>query len=347
MVEYAGFEMPLEYSGITDEHLIVRNRVGVFDVSHMGEIWVKGAKAIDFLQRVTTNDVSRLSPGKAQYSCFPNGRGGIVDDLIVYQYGADKYFLVVNAANTEKDFDWLVNNNIENAELENASDKISQLAVQGPMALQTLQKLTGIDLASIPAFSFRTGIVAGSPDVINAATGYTGSGGYELYFYNQYAENIWNELFTAGREYGIKPIGLAARDTLRLEAGYCLYGNDIDESTSPIEAGLGWITKFEEYKDFTDKALLFKQKKEGVDRQLKGFEMIDKGIPRQHYEITDALGNRIGEVTSGTLSPLLKKGIGMGYIQTSYCSEGSEIFIVVRNKPLKAKVVKLPFFKKD
>ncbi len=345
MVEYAGFEMPVEYTGITDEHLAVRNAVGVFDVSHMGEIWVKGPGAIDLLQKITTNDVSKLSSGNAQYSCFPNGKGGIVDDLIIYQYEQNKYLLVVNASNVQKDYDWIVRNNHENVEIENSSDRISQLAVQGPMAGKTLQKVTNTDLSSLHSFTFTTGSVGGVPDVIIAATGYTGSGGYELYFDNRYAGKIWNALFDAGKAFRIKPIGLAARDTLRLEAGYCLYGNDIDDTTSPIEAGLGWITKFTERKDFIDKDFLLDQKKNGVKKVLRGFEMIDRGIPRQHYDIVDYRGTKIGEVTSGTMSPVLKKGIGMGYVPQEFSEYGSELFVTIRNKPLKAAIVKMPFYK--
>ncbi|MBN2213747.1 MAG: glycine cleavage system aminomethyltransferase GcvT [Bacteroidales bacterium] len=345
MSEFAGFEMPIEYSGITDEHLTVRNAVGVFDVSHMGEIWVKGPGAPDFLQYVTTNDVSRLVPGKAQYTCFPNGRGGIVDDLIIYYFEPEKYMLVVNASNIEKDFNWMKQNQKTGAELENASDRMSQLAIQGPDAEKVLRKITPVDLSAIDSFCFVTGSVAGAAEVIISRTGYTGSKGFEIYFGNEHAEKIWKAVFNAGREYGIKPIGLAARDTLRLEAGLCLYGNDIDDTTSPIEAGLGWITKFVENKDFIDREFLQNQKQQGVTRKLIGFEMIDRGIPRQHYEIVDQGGKRIGDVTSGTMSPLSRKGIGMGYVQTAYSKAGQEIFVAVRNKPLKALVVKLPFYR--
>ena len=343
IVEFAGFEMPVEYSGIKHEHLTVRNAAGVFDVSHMGEIWVKGAYALPFIQKVTTNDASVLQQGQAQYSCFPNGKGGIVDDLLVYYFEPNKYMLVVNASNIQKDWDWLVSQNDLGADLENASDKISQLAVQGPKATEILQKLTNTDLASIKYYTFKVGSIAGVEDVIISATGYTGAGGFELYFYNEFAQPIWNAIFEAGKEEGIKPIGLGARDTLRLEMGYCLYGNDIDDTTSPIEAGLGWITKFPDYKNFIDKELFLRQKREGVSRKLRGFEMIDRGIPRHGYEIVDGEGVVIGIVTSGTQSPVLEKGIGMGYINEEFSTIGSEIFILVRNKRLKAKVVHTPF----
>ena len=343
IVEFAGFEMPVEYSGITDEHMTVRNGAGVFDVSHMGEIWVKGLNALPFIQKVTTNDASVLQPGQAQYSCFPNGKGGIVDDLLVYYFEPQKYMLVVNASNIQKDWDWLVSQNDMGAELENASGKMSQLAVQGPKATQILQKLTDIDLSSIKYYTFKVGRFAGIDQVIISATGYTGAGGFELYFFNEYAESVWEAIFKAGSEEGIKPIGLGARDTLRLEMGFCLYGNDIDDTTSPIEAGLGWVTKFTDKKVFIDKDLLLRQKNQGVTRRLRGFEMIDRGIPRHGYEIVDAEGTVIGLVTSGTQSPILAKGIGMGYISNDFSSLGSEIYILVRNKRLKAKVVKMPF----
>jgi aminomethyltransferase len=343
IVEFAGFEMPVEYSGIKDEHLTVRNGVGVFDVSHMGEIWVKGPKALAFLQKVTSNDVALLKPGQAQYSCFPNGKGGIVDDLLVYYFEFEKYMLVVNASNIEKDYNWLLSQNDLGADLENASDNISQLAIQGPKATAVLQKLTETDLSAINYYTFTVGSFAGVDNVIISATGYTGAGGFELYFYNTNGEKIWNAIFEAGKEEGIKPIGLGARDTLRLEMGYCLYGNDIDDNTSPIEAGLGWITKFTDDKEFIDKTILLRQKNEGVTRRLRGFEMIDRGIPRHGYEITDADGAVIGVVTSGTQSPVLEKGIGMGYINAENSALGNEIYIQVRNKLLKAKVVKTPF----
>ena len=343
MAEFAGFDMPIEYTGIKDEHMTVRNRVGVFDVSHMGEIWVKGSSALDFLQKVTTNDVSALQPGQAQYSCFPNGKGGIVDDLLVYFFSPEKYLLVVNAANVQKDWNWLVSQNDSGAELDNASDRFSQLAIQGPKALEVLQKLTEVDLSAIKYYTFEVGEMAGVKDVIISATGYTGAGGFELYFENRFADHMWNAIFDAGKEEGIKPIGLAARDTLRLEMGFCLYGNDIDDTTSPIEAGLGWITKFNDHKQFIDKDLLLQQKKQGTANRLCGFEMIDRGIPRHHYLIADALGKTIGHVTSGTQSPVLEKGIGMGYVPAEWSKPGSEIYLEVRGKLLKAKVVKMPF----
>jgi len=345
MVEFAGFRMPLEYTGVTDEHITVRTGVGVFDVSHMGEIWVRGSHALDLIQKITTNDASVLTPGKVQYSCMPNGRGGIVDDLLVYCFDGQTYLLVVNAANIEKDWNWIVQQNSMGAVLENASDSISQLAVQGPKAVEILQDLTPVPLSELKYYTFTTGEMAGVPGVIISATGYTGAGGFELYFPNAFAEKIWNAVFEAGKKAGTKPAGLAARDTLRLEMGYCLYGNDIDDTTSPIEAGLGWITKFTEGKNFIDRDLLWQQKQKGVARKLVGFEMIERGIPRQHYTIADASGNKVGEVTSGTMSPMLKKGIGMGYVKTELSAPGTEIFIIIREKPVKAVVVKPPFYK--
>ena len=345
MHEFAGYNMPIEYSGIIDEHLTVCQGVGVFDVSHMGEFWVKGPHASDFLQKVTSNNVAALTPGKVQYTCFPNEDGGIVDDLLVYQYEPEKYLLVVNASNIEKDWNWCVAHNTEGAELENASDRMAQLAVQGPKAVEALQKLTPINLSELPYYTFTHGEFAGEPDVIISNTGYTGAGGFELYFYPEAAMKIWNAVFEAGAEFGIKPIGLGARDTLRLEMGFCLYGNDLDDTTSPIEAGLGWITKFAEGKNFTNRAELERQKKEGVTRKLCAFELQEKGIPRHGYEIADAEGNVIGVVTSGTMSPVLKKGIGMGYVKPEFAKAGTDIFIKVRNKNLKAQVVKAPFRK--
>jgi len=340
MHEFAGYNMPIEYSGITDEHMTVRNGVGVFDVSHMGEFWVKGANALAFLQKVTSNDVSVLPIGKAQYSCFPNGKGGIVDDLLVYHFEEDKYLLVVNASNIEKDWNWCVENNTEGAELENASDWMAQLAVQGPKATEMLQKLTSTDLSQIPYYSFAVGSFAGVDNVILSNTGYTGAGGFELYFYPEHGDKIWDALFTTGAELGIKPIGLGARDSLRLEKGFCLYGNDIDDTTSPIEAGLGWITKFADGKNFIDRLLLEKQKAEGVSRKLVRFELKERGIPRHEYSIVNETGDAIGVVTSGTMLPDTKKGIGMGYVQTAYSKLGSVIYIQIRNKNLEAVVVK-------
>ena len=345
MHEFAGYNMPIEYSGIIDEHLIVCQAVGVFDVSHMGEFWVKGPKALPFLQKVTSNDVSALVPGKVQYTCFPNETGGIVDDLLVYQYEPEKYLLVVNAANIEKDWNWCVSHNTEGAELENASDRMAQLAVQGPKAIQALQKLTPIDLSAIPYYHFTHGEFAGEPDVIISNTGYTGAGGFELYFYPEAAMKIWDTVFEAGAEFGIKPVGLGARDTLRLEMGFCLYGNDLDDTTSPNEAGLAWITKFVEGKDFINRTQLEKQKKEGVTRKLVGFEMIDRGIPRHGYQLYNAEGEPIGSVTSGTMSPMRKIGIGMGYVKPEYAKPGTEIYVDMRGRKLKAQVVKPPFRK--
>jgi len=340
MHEFAGYNMPIEYSGITDEHLTVRSGVGVFDVSHMGEFWVKGPNALVFLQKVTTNDVSSLPIGKAQYSCFPNGKGGIVDDLLVYHFEPEKYLLVVNASNIEKDWNWCVANNSENAELENASDWMAQLAIQGPKATELLQKLTTVDLSQIPYYGFCIGDFAGIDNVILSNTGYTGAGGFELYFYPEAGEKIWNTLFAIGAEYGIKPIGLGARDSLRLEMGFTLYGNDIDDTTSPIEAGLGWITKFVEGKNFIDRPLLEKQKLEGTTRKLVRFELTDRGIPRHGYEIVNNAGEKIGEVTSGTMLPDTKKGIGMGYVQTAYSKPDSKIYVQIRAKSMEATVVK-------
>lgn len=345
MHEFAGYNMPIEYSGIIDEHNTVVNGVGVFDVSHMGEFWVKGPHALELIQKITSNDASKLPLGKAQYTCFPNETGGIVDDLLVYHYEPEKYLLVVNASNIDKDWNWCVSHNTVGAELENASDRMAQLAIQGPKATEVLQRLTPVDLSSIPYYAFTTGEFAGCPQVIISNTGYTGAGGFELYFYPEDAKKIWDAIFEAGKPEGIKPIGLGARDTLRLEMGFCLYGNDLDDTTSPIEAGLGWITKFVDGKDFTNRAELERQKKEGVSRKLCAFELIDKGIPRHGYAIVDAEGKEIGHVTSGTMSPVLKKGIGMGYVQTAYAKPGTEIYIQVRNRNLKAQVVKAPFRK--
>jgi len=343
MVEFAGYEMPVEFAGIRVEHLAVRENVGVFDVSHMGEFWVKGPSAAELVQYITSNDISVLKSGQAQYSCLPNGKGGIVDDLLVYYFEPGKYLLVVNAANIEKDWDWVASQNKVGAELENVSDSISQLAIQGPHAISVLQKLTKVDLSELQYYTFTIGEFAGVSDVIISATGYTGAGGFELYFDNEHAEVIYNAIFEAGDEFNIQPIGLGARDTLRLEMGYCLYGNDIDDTTSPIEAGLGWITKLNEQNVFINKELLQVQKTEGVSRKLRGFEMVDRGIPRHGYELFDEGGNKIGEVTSGTQSPVLNKGIGMGYVAKAFSAIGTEIFVGVRNKKLKAKIVKVPF----
>ena len=346
MVEFAGFEMPVYYTSINEEHMNVRKNVGVFDVSHMGEIWVKGPNAYDLVQYITSNDIAKLKPGKAQYTCFPNGKGGIVDDLIVYQYEEQKYMLVVNAANTEKDWQWVKKHNEKfDAEIENASDNIAQLAVQGPNATKVLQKLTDINLSEIKFYHFTTGKMADIDDVIISATGYTGSGGFELYFYNEYAEKMWNAIMEAGKDINIMPAGLGARDTLRLEMGYCLYGNDIDETTSPIEAGLSWIVKFTEGNNFIDRKRLEEQKKNGVSRKLIGFILEERGVPRQHYKILNSEAQEIGEVTSGTMSHMLRKGIGMGYVKTEYSKPDTEIYIDIRGKKLKAKVVKPPFVK--
>lgn len=345
MHEFAGYNMPIEYSGIIDEHHTVCQGVGVFDVSHMGEFWVKGPKALPFLQKITSNDVSVLTPGKVQYTCFPNETGGIVDDLLVYCYEPEKYLLVVNASNIDKDWNWCVGHNDEGAELENSSDRMAQLAIQGPKAIDVLQKLTSIDLKSIPYYNFTHGPFAGEADVIISNTGYTGVGGFEIYFYPEAAMKIWDAVFQAGEEFGIKPIGLGARDTLRLEMGFCLYGNDLDDTTSPLEAGLGWITKFVEGKNFVNRAYLEKQKVEGVSRKLVGFEMVDRGIPRHGYALLTAEGEPMGVVTSGTMSPTRKIGIGMGYVKTEYSKVGTEICIDMRGRKLKAVVVKPPFRK--
>jgi aminomethyltransferase len=345
MVEFAGFFMPVQYEGLNAEHETVRMALGVFDVSHMGEFWVKGPKALEFVQWVTSNDASKLTDGKVQYSCFPNDKGGIVDDLLVYRVNAETYLLVVNAANIDKDWAWVTSQNKMGATLYNASDEISQLAIQGPLALKAMQKLTDTPIEDMEYYTFKKVNFAGINDVILSTTGYTGAGGCEIYFANEDAPAIWKAVFEAGAEFGIKPIGLGARDTLRLEMGFCLYGNDINDTTSPIEAGLGWITKFTDEKDFINKPALLKHKTDGVSKKLVGFEMIDKGIPRQHYPILDADGNVIGEVTSGTQSPSLKQAIGMGYVPTAMAKADTEIFISIRDKAIKAKIVKLPFYK--
>ncbi len=345
MHEFAGYNMPIEYSGIIDEHMTVCNAVGVFDVSHMGEFWVKGPQALPFLQKITTNNVSVIPLGKAQYTCFTNENGGIIDDLLVYHVEPEKYMLVVNASNIEKDWQWCKQQNTEDALLDNASNHTAQLAIQGPKAQDVLQKLTDIDLSSIPYYGFQIGKIAGLDDVIISNTGYTGAGGFELYFYPAFGEQLWNAIFEAGAGYGIKPIGLGARDTLRLEMGFCLYGNDLSDNTSPLEAGLGWITKFVDGKNFTARGILEKQKTEGVSRKLCGFVLQERGIPRHDYEIVNGTGEIIGSVTSGTMSPTTKEGIGLGYVQTPYATIGTEIFIRIRNKDIPAKVVKPPFRK--
>lgn len=341
MVPFAGYLMPVSYSGLNEEHITVRNAVGVFDVSHMGEFILKGDNALDLIQRVTSNDASTLTDGKVQYSCLPNEKGGIVDDLLVYRIDEKTYMLVVNASNIEKDWNWIQQFNTKNVEMHNISEKTSLLAVQGPKAILALQKLTDINLSEIPYYSFKKGKFNGIDNVVVSNTGYTGAGGFEIYFENEVADKMWNAIFEAGAEYGIKPIGLGARDTLRLEMGFCLYGNDIDDTTSPIEAGLGWITKFT--KDFTNKPAILEQKEKGVSKKLVGFEMIDRGIPRHDYQIADAAGNIIGKVTSGTQAPSLNKGIGMGYVSTAFSKADTELFIIIREKPIKAKVVKVPF----
>jgi len=343
MVPFAGYIMPVQYAGINAEHDTVRKGVGVFDVSHMGEFILKGDKALELIQLVTSNDASKLFDGKVQYSCLPNLDGGIVDDLLVYRIDEKTYMLVVNASNIEKDWDWITSFNTFGVEMKNISDKTSLLAIQGPKATETLQGLTDIDLASMEYYTFKKGKFAGIDNVLVSATGYTGAGGFEIYFENSHAEAIWSAILEAGAALGIKPIGLGARDTLRLEMGFCLYGNDIDDSTSPLEAGLGWITKFS--KEFTNSAALQAQKQEGIKRKLVGFEMVERGIPRHGYEIVDAAGDAIGIVTSGTQSPSLQKAIGMGYVKTEFAKEGTEIFIKIRDNQIKASVVKPPFIK--
>ncbi|HTJ49477.1 MAG TPA: glycine cleavage system aminomethyltransferase GcvT [Cyclobacteriaceae bacterium] len=340
MVPFAGYNMPVRYSSDIEEHMTVRNGVGVFDVSHMGEFLVKGPQALDLIQRVTTNDASKLIDGQAQYSCLPNKTGGIVDDLIVYKIKDNDYMLVVNASNIDKDWNWISLFNTKGAEMKNISDDLCLFAVQGPKAAGILQKLTSVDLSTIKYYHFAIGQFAGVDNVIISNTGYTGAGGFEIYVNKQYAEKVWKAIFDAGKDENIKPIGLGARDTLRLEMGFCLYGNDIDDNTSPIEGGLGWITKFT--KEFTNSDSIKKQKEAGVTRKLVGFKMIDKGIPRHDYEIKNAAGAVIGKVTSGTISPMLGIGIGLGYVATENAAVGSEIFISVRNKDLKAVVSKLP-----
>jgi aminomethyltransferase len=341
MVPFAGFNMPVLYTNLIEEHVCVRNNVGVFDVSHMGEFLLKGEKALDLIQYVCSNDASKLTDGKVQYSCLPNATGGIVDDLLVYRVNAQEYYLVVNASNIEKDWNWISSHNTFGVEMLNRSDDYSLFAVQGPNALPVLQKLTDVNLSEMPYYTFKIGNMAGFSEVIISNTGYTGAGGFEIYVENKNALAMWNSIFKAGESVGIQPVGLGARDTLRTEMGYCLYGHDIDDTTSPIEAGLGWITSFN--KDFIMKDFHSAIKAAGPKKKLVGFEMIDRGIPRQHYPILNTAGEVIGEVTSGTQSPNLSKGIGMGYVETSQSTVGSEIFISIRDKSLKAQIVKMPF----
>lgn len=349
MAEFAGYNMPIEFTGINDEHLAVRNGAGVFDVSHMGEIWVKGPKALGLLQRITTNDVSKLVDGKVQYTCMPNGRGGIVDDILVYRVDAETYMLCVNAANIDKDWAHICAEGKafgmeagHGKELYNASDEICQLAVQGPLAMKIVQKMCAEPVEEMEYYTFKKMPVAGC-DAILSITGYTGSGGCEIYVANEDGDKLWKALWEAGAEFGLKNIGLGARDTLRLEKGFCLYGNDIDDTTSPIEAGLGWITKFAEGKDFIDRAVMEKLKAEGVERKLVGLKMIERGIPRHGYPIASPEGAEIGHVTSGTMSPCLKVGVALGYVQAAYAKPGTEIAVIIREKPVKAEVVKIPF----
>ena len=344
MVPFAGYNMPVQYEGVNAEHETVRNALGVFDVSHMGEFLLTGENALALIQKVTSNDAATLEIGKAQYSCLPNNDGGIVDDLIVYKIKEEQYLLVVNASNIEKDWNWISKHNDLGVEMKNLSDDFSLLAIQGPKAVEAMQSLTSIDLSAIKYYHFEVADFAGIEHVIISATGYTGSGGFEIYCKNSEVEQVWNKVFEAGAAFGIKPIGLAARDTLRLEMGFCLYGNDINDTTSPLEAGLGWITKFN--KEFTNSANLKAQKDAGVSRKLVGFEMVDRGIPRHDYEIVDGNGNNIGIVTSGTQAPSLGKAIGMGYVKTEFSAVDSEIYILIRDKKIAAKVVKMPFYKK-
>lgn len=344
MVPFAGFNMPVQYEGVNIEHETVRNGVGVFDVSHMGLFKISGDKALDLIQRVTSNDATVLVNGKAQYSYLPNEKGGIVDDIITYKVSDTEYLMVVNASNIDKDFEWINSQNTMNATFEDLSDQYSLLAIQGPKANEAMQSLTNVDLANLKFYTFVNGTFAGKENVIVSATGYTGSGGIEIYAKNEDIVDIWNSVLEAGKEFGIKPIGLAARDTLRLEMGYCLYGNEINDETSPLEAGLGWVTKFT--KDFVNSENIKAEKEAGIKNKLIGFELIDRGIPRHDYEIVDADGNVIGKVTSGTQSPSLGKGIGLGYVTKDFALEGAEIFIRIRKNDVKAKVVKTPFYKK-
>ncbi len=343
MMSFAGYNMPVSYEGINSEHETVRNAVGVFDVSHMGEFLILGPNALELIQRVCSNDASKLVDGQAQYSCFPNADGGIVDDLIVYRLDAEKWLLVVNASNIDKDWDWISSHNTMNAEMRNISEDYSLLAIQGPKAVEAMQSLTSEDLSAIGFYTFKVSDFAGIAHVIISATGYTGSGGFEIYCKNSEVEQVWTKVMEAGANFGIKPIGLAARDTLRLEMGYCLYGNDIDDTTSPIEAGLGWITKFT--KDFINSENLKKQKERGPERRLIAFELDERGIPRHGYDIVDSNGNRIGTVTSGTMAPSLGKGIGLGYVPPVFKDIGSKIYIQIRKSAVPATVVKLPFYK--
>ncbi|WP_423147398.1 glycine cleavage system aminomethyltransferase GcvT [Rubrolithibacter danxiaensis] len=343
MVSFAGYNMPVQYEGINAEHETVRKNVGVFDVSHMGEFILKGDHVLDLIQKVTSNDASRLVDGKVQYSCLPNETGGIVDDLLVYRIDEKTYMLVVNASNIQKDWEWISTFNTFGVDMKDISDRTSLLAVQGPKAVDVLQALTDIDLAEMGYYTFKKGVFAGINNVLISATGYTGAGGFEIYFDNSHAKDIWEAIFKAGEQFGIKPIGLGARDTLRLEMGFCLYGNDIDDTTSPLEAGLGWITKFD--KDFVNSESLLNQKETGVKRKLVGFEMLERGIPRHDYEILDTTGELIGKVTSGTQSPSLQKAIGMGYVKADFAKAGTEIYIKIRENKVKAQVVKTPFYK--
>lgn len=343
MVPFAGFNMPVQYTGINDEHETVRTGVGVFDVSHMGEFILKGEKALDLLQKISSNDVSKLYDGKVQYAYIPNETGGVVDDFLTYRIDEKTYFLVVNASNIDKDWNWISKYNTDDVEMKNISDQTSLFAVQGPKAADALQSLTDIELAAMEYYTFAKGTFAGVDNVLVSATGYTGAGGFEIYVANEDAQKVWDAIFEAGKVYGIKPIGLGARDTLRLEMGFCLYGNDIDDTTSPLEAGLGWVTKFS--KDFVNSTALKAEKEAGLKKKLVGFEMIDRGIPRHDYEIVDADGHVIGRVTSGTQSPSLKKSVGLGYVDTAFAKDGSEIFIHIRNQKIKAKVTKPPFVK--
>ena len=346
MAPFAGYNMPIQYKGINEEHACVREGVGVFDVSHMGEIWILGPKALPFLQYVSSNDASVLFPGKAQYTCFPNGKGGIVDDLLVYELGEEDYLLVVNAANIDKDWAWVSKQNEKfGANIANISDQISQLAVQGPLALKAMQKLTAEPVENMEYYTTKTITFAGIPNVIFSTTGYTGSGGCEIYFKNEDAHKIWDAVFEAGKEFDIKPIGLGARDTLRLEMGFCLYGHEIDDTICPIEAGLGWITKFNDNKDFIDKDYMLKLKADGLKRKLVGFEMVERGIPRLEYEVCDAEGNHIGIVRSGTFGPSINKSVGTAWVNIDYAKIGTEIYIKIREKLVKAVVVKMPFYK--